>query len=100
MEDKFKYLRGFKLDNLENVQPTMLIGLRHAKLLSTSDVRKPKDDEDGPVLSQIELSWMVWSPTVTLDEVKSKPKSSNCHVAHVYVCRKEDDIEKVRKSGA
>lgn len=94
MVSKFPYLAGFDLPDLENVQPMMLIGLRHASLMQIRDHRMPKEGDFGPILSQSAFGWLVWGPTAHPDDPPQR-RSMNCHrVLHVYYQR-EDDTEKL-----
>lgn len=62
MKEKFKHLKNMKLPNYENVQPTILIGLRHARLMAVSHNRLGKKPSD-PIASKTPLGWVVWGTT-------------------------------------
>lgn len=65
MTKKFNHLRGISLHKLENVQPTILIGIAHAHLHILNDHRRSSDESDmfSPIASLSIFGWIVWGPT-------------------------------------
>ena len=54
----FPYMRGLPINGYHNVSPRIIIGLEHARLLTSLKVRE--GDGNGPVASKTRLGWCVF----------------------------------------
>lgn len=60
---KYKHLEGIPLPSFINGEPQMLIGLPHAKLMTTCKVRMGKSTE--PIAAKTSLGWVVYGAADT-----------------------------------
>lgn len=83
MKQRYKHLRGLRLSDLVNAQPTILIGLRHSKTLVV-EKNILGEHEDDPIASKTPLGWTVWGSVVKHDEQEFNPQSAHYHQARIY----------------
>jgi hypothetical protein len=85
MQKKFAHLRGLSLNNYENIQPKILIGLDNAKLTQESEFRCGLS-MDEPVACKTIFGWAVKGPTIVNRE--RKVPTSNREESPTYIVRR------------
>ncbi|XP_055528101.1 uncharacterized protein LOC129728164 [Wyeomyia smithii] len=63
----FPYLRGLPIESYTNVSPQIIIGLEHARLLTSLKVRE--GDGCGPIATKTRLGWCLFGRNSPMDTV-------------------------------
>lgn len=83
-----KHPRRLPLQDLKDCQPTILIGLEHAKLLVESHIHQGGDAD--PIASKTQLGWIVWGHSAPSIDVQTHPHLHHKRVNYHMPSRSDD----------
>lgn len=97
MTDRYPYLKGVPVADLENSMPEILIGLKHPRFLAERSIRTGEVHE--PVAARTELGWILYGRSIPTVGIHRVPYDSLNPQKHLAIRQKmeDEDLHKMVK---